>query len=192
MFKQIVTSNIFLRILEIRDAYTLNALINISRPQLRLWLPWLDDVSTTQDAEKFIEAGLTQFAENNGAQIGVWYQGELAGVLGMHEINWIHRFTSLGYWLGTPFQGRGIMTQSCRTLITILFQEYELHRVEIQAAQGNKKSQELAQRLGFQREGFRRQAEWLYDHYVDHIIYGLLNDDWKVPSESPIHGRQPV
>ncbi len=192
MFKQIVSSNIFLRILEIRDAYTLNALINISRPQLRLWLPWVDNVSTTQDAEKFIEAGLTQFAANNGAQIGVWYHGELAGVLGMHEINWIHRFTSLGYWLGTPFQGRGIMTQSCRTLITILFQDYELHRVEIQAAQGNKKSQELAQRLGFQREGFRRQAEWLYDHYVDHIIYGLLNDDWKVPSESPIHGGQPV
>ena len=192
MFKQTVTSNIFLRILEIRDAYTLNALINTSRPELRLWLPWVDNVSTTQDAEKFIEAGLTQFAANNGAQIGVWYHGELAGVLGMHEINWIHRFTSLGYWLGTPFQGRGIMTQSCRTLITILFQEYELHRVEIQAAQGNKKSQELAQRLGFQREGFRRQAEWLYDHYVDHIIYGLLNDDWKVPSESPIHGRQSV
>ncbi|WP_434547761.1 hypothetical protein [Peribacillus frigoritolerans] len=27
-------------------------------------------------------------------------------------------------------------------------------------------------------EGCIRQAEWLYDHYVDHIVYGMLVKDW--------------
>ncbi|MGB3103381.1 MAG: RimJ/RimL family protein N-acetyltransferase, partial [Psychrobacillus psychrotolerans] len=24
-----------------------------------------------------------------------------------------------------------------------------------------------------------RQAEWLYDHYVDHVVYGMLASAWK-------------
>jgi ribosomal-protein-serine acetyltransferase len=24
-----------------------------------------------------------------------------------------------------------------------------------------------------------RDAEWLYDHYVDHAVYALLADDWQ-------------
>ncbi|PSR26317.1 MAG: RimJ/RimL family protein N-acetyltransferase [Sulfobacillus benefaciens] len=184
MFRHAVTQDIFLRILEIRDAYPLLALINISRQQLREWLPWVDGTSTVQDTENFIRAGLNQFASNNGSQLGIWYRGELAGVLGMHDLNWSDRFTSLGYWLGTPFQGRGIMTQSCRALITILFEEYDLNRVEIQVAADNRKSQAIAERLGFQKEGHRRQAEWLYDHFVDHIVYGLLYNDWKAARNS--------
>jgi ribosomal-protein-serine acetyltransferase len=23
-----------------------------------------------------------------------------------------------------------------------------------------------------------RQAEWLYDHFVDHVIYGMLASEW--------------
>ena len=82
--------------------------------------------------------------------------------------------------MGEGFQGNGIMTNSCRALIGILFTEYNLNRVEIQVAPQNLKSRAIPERLGFQSEGFRRQAEWLYDHYVDHIIYGMLAQDWKV------------
>ena len=74
MFKQAVTEEIFLRILEVRDAYPLSCLVNTSRQQLRMWLPWVDEVSTAQDTEKFIQLGLNQFAANNGAQLGIWYQ----------------------------------------------------------------------------------------------------------------------
>jgi hypothetical protein len=27
-------------------------------------------------------------------------------------------------------------------------------------------------------KGRIRQSEWLYDHYVDHIVYGMLAEDW--------------
>jgi ribosomal-protein-serine acetyltransferase len=41
----------------------------------------------------------------------------------------------------------------------------------------NKRSQAIPQRLGFTHEGTARQAEWLYDHFVDHQIYSLLRSD---------------
>lgn len=33
--------------------------------------------------------------------------------------------------------------------------------------------------MGFKEEGRLRQVEWLYDHFVDHVIYGLLADEWE-------------
>ncbi len=180
MFRHRVNEDTHLRLLEVRDADQLFALIDESRSYLREWLPFVDRTRTVQDLQDFIRSGLQKYASNSGAELGIWYRGELAGVLGLHYINWSHRLTSLGYWMGEGFQGNGIMTNSCRALIGILFTEYNLNRVEIQVAPQNLKSRAIPERLGFQSEGFRRQAEWLYDHYVDHIIYGMLAQDWKV------------
>jgi ribosomal-protein-serine acetyltransferase len=58
------------------------------------------------------------------------------------------------------------------------FNELKLDKVEIRVAVENKKSRGIPERLGFVSEGCIRQAEWLYDHYVDHIVYGMLAKDW--------------
>ncbi|RIV25923.1 N-acetyltransferase [Alicyclobacillaceae bacterium I2511] len=178
MFSGKVDENVQMRLLELRDAKALFALTEQSRDYLREWLPFVDGTRTVQEIEGFIQSGLQKYAFNNGGELGLWYRGEIAGVLGLHTINWAHRHTSIGYWLGKRFQGYGIMTNSCRFLIDILFEEYGLNRVEIRVAPENRKSRAIPERLGFQNEGRRRQAEWLYDHYVDHIIYGMLADDW--------------
>lgn len=38
------------------------------------------------------------------------------------------------------------------------------------------------ERLGFINEGTIRDAEWLYDHSVDHVVYGLLSRNWRSDS----------
>jgi ribosomal-protein-serine acetyltransferase len=40
------------------------------------------------------------------------------------------------------------------------------------------KSRALPKRLGFTEEGIIREAEWLYDHYEDHVVYGLLKKEY--------------
>ena len=66
------------------------------------------------------------------------------------------------------------MTRGCRALIAHGFTELDLHRVEIRCAVDNLKSRAIPERLGFRREGQLREVEWLYDHFVDHVVYGLL------------------
>jgi ribosomal-protein-serine acetyltransferase len=109
----------------------------------------------------------------------IWYGGRIAGVTGLPHIDWANRKSEIGYWLGQEFQGEGIMTRCIRTLINYLFESLELNRVEIHTAVENKRSQAIPERLGFFQEGIIRDGEWLYDHYVDMVIYGLLRRDWK-------------
>ena len=80
----------------------------------------------------------------------------------------------MGYWLDKEAQGTGLMTRSCSALLEHAFAELDLNRVEIRCAVDNARSRAIPERLGFRLEGQLRQAEWLYDRFVDHAVYGLL------------------
>jgi ribosomal-protein-serine acetyltransferase len=47
------------------------------------------------------------------------------------------------------------------------------------------KSQKIPRRLGFKEEGIARQSEWLYDRFVDHVVFALLKQEWKPPAPLP-------
>ena len=102
-----------------------------------------------------------------------------AGTIGFNEIHKANRIGVVGYWLGEECQGNGIMSKAFKALIDYRFNELKLNRIEVRVALENKKSRALPQRFGFKEEGHIRQAEWLYDHYVDHVVYGLLASEWK-------------
>lgn len=167
-----------LRLLEERHAKALFVLTNESRASLREWLPWVDQTQDVNDSLQFIQAGLKQYAANDGFQCGIWYEGKLAGVVGYHFFDWGNRRTSIGYWLGEPFRGRGLMTRSVRVLTDYALIERQLNRVEIRCATGNRESIAIPERLGFRLEGIARETEWLYDRFVDHRVYSMLRDEW--------------
>ncbi|HWJ04141.1 MAG TPA: GNAT family protein, partial [Verrucomicrobiae bacterium] len=98
--------------------------------------------------------------------------------IGLHYLDFNNRKTSLGYWLGEAFQDKGLMTASVRTLTKYCFTELNLNRVEIRAAVENIKSRAVPERLGFNQEGIIREAEWLGDRFVDHVVYGMLKRNW--------------
>lgn len=176
-----------LRLLELRHTEELFILTDRNRHHLREWLPWVDSSLYPESTERFIKSALEQFARNYGFQGGLWFQGRLAGVIGYHQIDWVNRRTSIGYWLGAEFQGKGLMTKACAALIDYAFGQLKLNRIEIRCATGNKKSRAIPERLGFTQEGIIRQAEWLYDHFVDHAVYGMLASEWRNPVLSKKH-----
>lgn len=178
MFTYKLEKNLELRLLETRHAKKLFLLTDENREYLREWLPWVDFTTKIDHSKAFIEMGLKQFSNNNGFQAGIWYEGKLAGVIGLHNINWSNKSTSIGYWLGQDFQGKGIITKACRAVVQYCFEELNLKRVEIRVATGNYKSQAIPERLGFTKEGCIRCAEFLYDHYVDHYVYGMLKEEF--------------
>lgn len=140
MFTYKIDENTELRLLELRHAEQLFQLTDQSRESLREWLPWIDFTRTVVDSRDFIGGTLQQFSRNDGFQAGIWYQGELAGVIGLHSINWSNKSTSIGYWLGANFEGKGLMTKACKAVVDYCFAELGLNRIEIRTATENKKS----------------------------------------------------
>jgi ribosomal-protein-serine acetyltransferase len=167
-----------LRLLEERHAETVFAVVDQNRAYLRKWLPWLDVSISPDDTRSFIKKSLHEFANGEGLGAGIWNHDQLIGAISYNFIDRSNRIAHIGYWLAAGQQGRGVMTKACRALVDYAFNELKLNRVEIRCATGNTKSCAIPQRLGFKQEGLQREAEWLYDRFVDLAIYGMLASEW--------------
>ena len=130
------------------DSEILFALANQNRAYLRQWFPWIDNTKSVEDIRKFIKGFEDKAKTNKGLLLGIWYQGNLCGLVDLHDINWENRKASIGYWLSEDYQGKGIMSQCCKALIDYAFHELNLNRIEIRAAAENKKSRAIPERLG--------------------------------------------
>ena len=71
-------------------------------------LPWVDGTRSPEDTLMYVRVATQQFASNQGYECGIWWRGELAGTIGNHRIDWRNRATSIGYWLGEAYQGKGL------------------------------------------------------------------------------------
>jgi len=179
MFSCNIDENIELCLLEERHAEEVFALLEQNRIHLQAELTWLTDQLSVNDAKEYIRAELERFAANHGLRAGIWLQDNLAGIVSLHGVVWADRKASLGYWLGAAFQGQGLVTKACHTLINHSFSELKLNRLEIQCASENDRSQKVAERLGFTQEGVLRQSWLSGDRFVDLVVYGLLTSEWQ-------------
>lgn len=168
-----LTDSAHLRPLELADAGSLTALIEANLDHLRPWMPWAaahEPLATLA----FVQSARRQAEEEQGAQFAIVREDRLAGTIGFHGINWANRSTSVGYWLAADAQGHGIVTAAVHALCDLAFRGWGLHRVELRAHPDNARSQAVAERCGFVREGVARQAERVGDEYRDLVVYSLL------------------
>ena len=172
-----ISDEIILRTLQESHAEELFSLVDRNRAHLRAWLPWLDVTRSSADSVSFIRAQTSNAAREEEVPFGIFYRERLAGVVGYNWISSETRSCGLGYWLTETLQGQGIATRAVRALIRHAFESMGLRSVEIHVAVDNVRSRAVARRLGFRQRGVRAQAEWLYDHHVDHVMYGLDTDD---------------
>ena len=132
-----------------------------------------------EDMRRFIRRAQLQYESSQGPQVAIWVDGAFAGSLGCHAIDWANRNSSIGYWIDAAHQGKGLITRCCAAMLDYLFEELALHRVEIRCGTGNHRSCAIPERLGFTREGVIREAEWVKDRWVDLVVWGILEHDWR-------------
>ena len=178
MFKMYVDPHIDLTLLEPYMAEEYLALVEQNREHLQTWLPWPRQMRSTDDAMHFIARTRKQWVQDEGFTAGVLYKGELCGIAGYNSLNRKQGHIALGYWLGQAYLGKGIMRKVCSRLIDYAFDIMGLHRIEIRTEVSNVKSRAIPEKLGFTEEGIARHAAYVNDTYVDHVIYGLLAEEW--------------
>jgi ribosomal-protein-alanine N-acetyltransferase len=86
----------------------------------------------------------------------------------------------LGYWVGEPFWGQGLVVEACRALMAHVFREYQPVRIQARVIAGNKPSSRVLGKLGFQFEGTLRSALYRRNRFEDLLIYSLLQSEFAI------------
>jgi len=178
-FRREVAEGIEIRLFETGDAETVFATADRNREYLREWLPWVDRTQSARDILEFIARAHYKFQISRAPDAGIWIDGVFSGSIGVHSVDWTNRSTSIGYWIDSAQQARGIITRCCASLLDYLFDDLLLHRVEIRCGTGNTRSCAIPRRLGFLREGVLREAEWVSGRWVDLVVWSVLEDAWR-------------
>jgi ribosomal-protein-serine acetyltransferase len=180
-----ISKDLCLRVLRPYEAGALYSLISRNRDHLREWLPWVDDARSMMDSRQFLEQSYMGFLRGGGFNFGIRLSCSLVGVIGFHGFDRRNRVTSLGYWLAKDFCGQGIMHKSVATCIDYAINAQGMNRIYLRCAVDNLRSKRIPELLGMVHEGTQREAEWLYDHYVDLDVYSILSSEW----DSSVLGR---
>jgi ribosomal-protein-serine acetyltransferase len=164
--------------LALTDLPALGRLMLPNHVRLSRWLPWMEGMVNMDEVRRFLEFALRAAEEGRGIQCGIWRGKQIVGVVGLHSIDRLNRVTSLGYWLGEEGEEQGLARRATALLVAHAFTRLDLNRVEIRCATENVRSRRVPETLGFRTEGVLREAEWLHDRFVDHVVYALLRREW--------------
>jgi ribosomal-protein-serine acetyltransferase len=167
-----------LRLLQYYQSQALYDLIKRNREHLERWMPWIDDQESERDVLRFIRDAMQAFSQGEQLPLTIWHQRDLAGMVGLYEINHHHRKAQIGYWLGKEFQGNGLANMSIRALLVHAFMELGLNRVEIRVADNNTRARAVPERLWFKLEGILRKAFVVREDVQDVALYGMTLHDW--------------
>ncbi|MEE3340835.1 MAG: GNAT family protein [Hallerella sp.] len=159
---------VVLAFLDDEDSEELLYLVDSSREELDVFLPWVESFLEMGDAYSSISAYKMQRDMANGGAFGIRRieDGALLGEVILQWIDWKNRSVSFGYFLGSEFWGEGYATEAVKLALDYV-RRLGMHRVEISAAVENKRSCDLAKRLGFEQEGVAKDAEFLHGKWHD-------------------------
>lgn len=76
----------------------------------------------------------------------------------------------IGYWLGAPFRGRGIMSTVVQVFSEHLFSTTTLVRLEAVAFSQNPASIRVLEKAGFEKEGYARKKFLKNGLYLDAVL----------------------
>ncbi len=104
--------------------------------------------------------------------------GRLVGGITLGNIrHGVSKSAQIGYWIGQPYAGQGLMTDAVRTLSRFAFGELSLHRIEAACIPENSRSIRVLEKAGFRREGLMRSYLRINGVWQDHYLYARIAGD---------------
>jgi ribosomal-protein-alanine N-acetyltransferase len=89
------------------------------------------------------------------------------------------QYVTLGYWMGRPFAGQGLMTEAVGTAIPFAFETLGLHRIHAAFLPGNTASRRVLEKNGFREEGYAENYLQIDGKWCDHVLFGLTRERYQ-------------
>jgi ribosomal-protein-alanine N-acetyltransferase len=112
-------------------------------------------------------------------------KGQLLGGVNLNNVRRLSaQSTNLGYWMGAPYAGRGLMRAALDLLLPYVFApEGEraglgLHRIDAACIPENARSRALLMHCGFREIGLAPAFLKINGQWRDHVCHQLLAEDY--------------
>ena len=109
------------------------------------------------------------------AAIGIFQIRELEPGFGAAE--W-------GFAIGSPFWGTGVFQEGAERVLEFVFETLGVHRLEARCAVRNGRGNGALQKIGAVQEGVLRKSFLKNAHYLDQVLYAIVEDDWRASRAS--------
>jgi len=107
--------------------------------------------------------------------------GTFAGMIGAFPQDDVNKYNAeLGYWLGEPYWGKGIITEAIRLKCDQVFGTTDTNRIFAAVFSYNIASSKVLEKNGFKKEGIGRAAIYKDGAFHDEHRYSLLRNEHKL------------
>jgi len=130
-----------------------------------------------KDGRGFIEFATT---DDSAHIFAIEVDGEAAGGIGIHFQHDIYRKNAeLGYWLGEPFWGHGIISRAIQQVVDFTFQnDNEIDRIFARPFGSNTASQKVLEKNGFSLEARFVKTLIKNGGLQDELVYAICRENF--------------
>ena len=143
----------------------------------KIWLNLRDKFPhpyTLEDAHAFLQFVTNEKPTNTFA---IALPSEAIGCIGLQPGRDVHCKTAeLGYWLGEPFWGRGIMSEAVTEFTQNAFGLFDLARIYAEPFANNSASARVLEKAGFVLEGCLRASIFKDGKRLDSLLYARVRE----------------
>lgn len=161
------------------DASLLVDAVTVSLPELLQWMPWAKfEPQTVQQREELIHTWIREWDNKSNFTMGIFKEGLCVGGTGFHLRGDVGEL-EIGYWVSTPWTGRGIARRVSSALVDVAFECPEVNVVSIAHDVANIASERIPERLGFSvtRE-YQREPEAPSESGAARV-WSVTREEWR-------------
>ena len=159
----------------------------------KAYVDWLND----SEVNKFLETrwyiqtieGVKDYVDkvnrsNHSYLFGIFYKTNYSsnahiGNIKIGPINKFYNYADISYFIGEKtYWGKGLATEVIKTILRFGFETIGLNRIQAGVFGSNIGSIKALEKAGFVFEGNLRKQLSVKDCCEDHLVYGILKEEW--------------
>ncbi len=177
------TDRIFLKPLRTSDTLSFYNLIQKNKKRLHDSFPvTLDNTVNEITTGLFLQNKVSEWDERISFALGIWLKDceELIGYINIKNIDWVIPRAEIAYFISGEYERQGIMKEALVRIIKFSFEELKMIRLFLRIITENGRSNKLAEKCGFIKEGTSRMDHRTFDgNLTDLNYYGMTMDDYE-------------
>lgn len=156
---------------------------HVSNPELSQFMSW-GPHGSREVTSAFLQAQVDGLVKGTIINWAIELEGKACGLVALARITW--QFSTdwrvdraeLGYWIGQPFWGQGLMTEAALNATKFAFETLGLHKVTVGHMDRNEPSKRIIEGLGFRHVGLQLEDAWKNHAWQHHHRYELTAGEW--------------